>query len=342
MKKQLVLASLAIYFISCSTLVPTFIPKKQASTNTSPLAERANTYFWKHFHEGNYDSIPQILHLLKSAYLEDPTNPTIVARIGFTHAWAGSERIRVKNGDANIIDHFTLASKYFEEARQLNPKDVRLLAFHGDFLMTEGNLGQDKRKTTKGYLQAKRATKIWPEWANFTLSYVLSLSPKDSKLFQESIDLMWQTLDACVCEKVDRKQLNWGQYYHLLETPLKEKNRRACWDTWITPHNLEGFFIHFGDLYVKSGDWETGIMLYNNAKTIPTYKNYPYKDFIEKRIQNAQLNMKAFNKYSNQTLDSSDKVLMIDSKISCTGCHQKQQYIPPAQATSYVAPHLKK
>ena len=38
-----------------------------------------------------------------------------------------------------------------------------------------------------------------------------------------------------------------------LET--KEGARRACWNSRIAPHNLEGFFLNMGDMLVKSGDW---------------------------------------------------------------------------------------
>lgn len=341
MKKLLVLLFLSIYFVSCSTIIPMFMKKKKPSAASSELAVMADHYFWKHFHEGNYDSIPQILNLLKAAYIEDPNNATIVAHLGFTHAWAGSERIRLPKIPANIIDHYALASKYFGEAIELNPKDIRLLGFHGDFLMAEGNLAQDNRKTTKGYFEAKKVAKQWPEWGDFTLSYVLSLSNKDDKRFQESIDLMWHNVDACACEKVDRTDLDWTKYYPMLQSDLKEKNRRACWNSWIAPHNLEGFFIHFGDILVKSGDWKKGLTMYQNAKTSPEYNTYSYKDLVEKRIQNAQKNTTAFNNYRQGQPANNDQVLMIDSKISCMGCHQKQQYITPQKATSYVAPHLR-
>lgn len=342
MKKLGVLFFLGLYLASCSTIIPMFMKKKQANNEFSDLATYADTYFWTNFHEGNYDSIPQILHLLKAAYIENPNNATLAAHIGFTHAWALSERIRLKESSANIIDHAALATKYFEDAKRLDPKDVRLKGFHGDFLMSEGSIAKDKKKITKGYFEAKSVTKQWPEWGDFTLSYPLSLSSKTDKRFQESIDLMWHNADVCACEKVDRNALDWRKYYTLLEGDLTEKNKRACWNTWITPHNLEGFFIHFGDILIKSGDLEKGLMMYQNVKLVPEYENYPYKAFLEHRIKNAKQNLKRFNQSIEVAYGNSNQVLMINSEISCMGCHQKTKYVAPKQASSYLAPHIKK
>jgi len=315
--------------------------KKKADNSFSPLAKAADDYFWKHFHEGNYDSIPQILNRLKEAYLENPNNPTIAAHIGFTHAWAGSERIRVKDLRPDIIDHYSLAAQYFEDAYKLNPKDIRLKGFHGDFLMASAGIANNKQQATKGYFEAKSVAKQWPEWGDFTLSYVLSLSNKNDRLFKESIDLMWHNTEACVCDKkLDREHFDMVPYYKLLETDLKEKNRRACWNSWIAPHNIEGFFIHFGDILVKSGDWKKGLMMYENAKKSRDYATYPYKELLENRIKNAKANTQNFNNYGQSQPKNSNKVLMIDSEMSCMGCHQKTKYIPIQAAQSYVAPHL--
>ena len=341
MKKILFLLTLTAFIVSCSNIIPFFKQGKIASKTRSELALSASDYFWVHFHEGHYEKIPKILNRLKEAYIENPNDAMNVAHIGFTHAWAASERIRLKELRPDIIDHYALAARYFKEAYELDPNDVRLLGFHGDFLMADATLAKNDKKIIEGYFKVKKAIDEWPEWGNFTLSYFLSLSPADSDLFQESIDLMWGNLDVCALENVDRKNPDYTKYYALLKTELTQKNRRACWNTWIAPHNLEGFFIHFGDILVKSGDWQAAIKMYNNAKTSQEYENYPYKEALNKRIKNAKANITAFNNYPQKMPVDSDKVLMIDSQLSCMGCHQKKRYIPVVKATDYVAPHLK-
>jgi hypothetical protein len=50
--------------------------------------------------------------------------------------------------------------------------------------------------------------------------------------------------------------------------------KRACWNSWIAPHNFEGFFLNMGDMLVKVGDWRTAQKIYANAKLSPDYANW--------------------------------------------------------------------
>ena len=67
------------------------------------------------------------------------------------------------------------------------------------------------------------------------------------------------------------------------ETNLKRK--RACWNSWIAPHNVEGFYLNMGDMLVKNGDWEKAVEIYSLAKQVPQYENWTYKGVLEKRIK---------------------------------------------------------
>ena len=81
--------------------------------------------------------------LLKAAYLQNPYDAKIAARIGFLHAWSLSERQRLKNIPPQITDNAILAKKYFEEAVRLNPEDARYLGFHSSMMMSEGWIHKD-------------------------------------------------------------------------------------------------------------------------------------------------------------------------------------------------------
>lgn len=83
-----------------------------------------------------------------------------------------------------------------------------------------------------------------PEFNLFTGGYVFSRLPADSPQFQEGLAWQWRTLDHCI----------------------EEGKKRACWNSWIAPHNLEGFFLNMGDMLVKSGDWQMAQKIYANAR----------------------------------------------------------------------------
>ena len=98
--------------------------------------------------------------------------------------------------------------------------------------------------------------------------------------------------------------------------------KRACWNGWIAPHNFEGFFMNFGDMLVKKGDWGAGIEMYNAAKLSDNYDEWPYKDVLDERIQNAMGNVKNFNEPVDERRLFSQKVIMFNSKMACMSCHQ--------------------
>jgi len=76
----------------------------------------------------------------------------------------------------------------------------------------------------------------------------MSSRPYDSERFKEGLDDQWRNLDVCVGETVDRQHPDYARYMRL-ET--REGPKRVCWNSWIAPHNFEGFFLNFGDMLVK-------------------------------------------------------------------------------------------
>ncbi len=82
--------------------------------------------------------------LLKAAYLQNPYDGKIAARIGFLHVWSLTERQRLKNIPPQITDNAILARKYFEEAVRLNPEDARYLGFNSSMMMP-GRIDSQRR-----------------------------------------------------------------------------------------------------------------------------------------------------------------------------------------------------
>ena len=102
-----------------------------------------------------------------------------------------------------------------------------------------------------------------------------------------------------------------------LET--KEGQKRVCWNSWIAPHNFEGFFLNMGDMLVKSGDWQTARKIYANAKLAHEYPTWPHREVLEERMQSAEANVAAFNAPPS----GNKPAMMINSAIACMACHQQ-------------------
>ena len=321
MKKIIVLSILVSTLIGCNYLATTFTAKKEYSINQSELSKKANKYFWDNYHQGNYDSIPQMINILNLALQETPNDLISTTHLGFVHVWALSERQRLENPNPAITEHIILSHKYFEEANLMNKHDIRVMGFLADLKLAEGSIFDNKKQQTEGYFLGLKAIERWPQFNKFTLGYFISSLDRTDKNFKKGLEWQYTTIDDCACEKNTRNT----DYKSAIDKIRKSKNpmiTRACWNTWIAPHNWEGFCLNWGDMLIKNGNIEEGIRIYKLAKESDNYAEWPFKKILDERIINANNNVSDFNKPINETNLKNQNVIMFNSKISCMSCHQ--------------------
>ena len=302
----------------CGSLAVWSAPEKAPSAQRTPAALQADALFWRTLHAGAYEQIPQSLTALKAAYLANPNDAVTAAHIGWMHIWRLAERARITPASGpEITDDAVLARKYFEEAVRLHPGEARYLGFYASLLMTEGTIHGDEKLVRRGYYTMRDAVAAWPEFNYFTSGYGAGALPHDSPRFTEGLEAQWLNLDVCVGERVDRVNPDFARY---MGRETKEGPARACWNSWIAPHNFEGFFLNFGDMLVKVGDPATAVTMYGNARLTPDYGRWPYRDVLEDRIANAARNVEAFRRPDPPP---GGPAMMIRSRYACVGCHQQ-------------------
>jgi hypothetical protein len=284
----------------------------------SKAAEQADGLFWKTLHDGQYDQISLALNALTAAYLENPNDAITAAHIGWMHVWRLSERTRMAEVPATITDDAVLSRRYFEEAVRLNPTEARYLGFYASMLLAEGAIHKDEKLTRKGYFTLQDSIKAFPEFNYFTAGYVMSDRPRDSERFKEGLEYQWLNVDVCVGKNIDRQNPDYQTYMHLM---TKEGSKRVCWNSWIAPHNFEGFFLNMGDMLVKSGDWRTAQKIYANARFSGEYAQWKFRDVLEERIAQAEANVAMFNAPPDAA-GRMVKPIMVRSAFSCVACHQ--------------------
>jgi len=292
-------------------------PDKTPTASTSEKAKSANAKFWEAFHGGRYEELPGVIEALTAAYLENPRDAQTAAHIGFSHIWFASERARLEKQSPTITDHILLSRKYFAEAVRLSPDDERFKGFLASMELAEGAVHGDEKLLRRGYFDLLAAIDGWPEFNLFTAGYVLSRLPVTDSKYAEAVDYQWRNLDVCVGERVDRRAAEYAKYM-VLETTTGPK--RACWNSWIAPHNFEGFFLNMGDMLVKQGDPETARRVYASAKLSKTYQQWSFKSVLEDRIAQADENVAPFR---NPHPAEKTRTMMIFSTFACTGCHQQ-------------------
>jgi hypothetical protein len=306
------------YLFGCGYMAVRSAPAKQASASRTEAALKADELFWQTLHAGRYEEIPAVVNALTGAYLANPNDAVTAAHIGWTHFWRLAEGARLDRAPPTITHDAILARRYFEEAVRLNPKEARYLGFLASATMTEGSIHKDEKLTRRGYFLMQDAVKAWPEFNLFTAGYGASRLPPDSERFKQALERQWETLDLCSGDRIDRVDPQFGKYMSLATT---EGPKRACWNSWIAPHNFEGFFLNMGDMLIKSGNWRTAQKIYATARLSPTYEQWSFRDVLEARINDAQANVAAFN----TPLDNADKTrprIMVASAFACMACHQ--------------------
>lgn len=308
--------------ISCADFAVRSAKKKPAGTEPGDYVRAANAFFWKRFHAGDYDSIPVIIDSLNLALSHEPDDLRSTAHLGFVHIWALSERQNRKNPDPAIIEQVFLARRYFQEAVTMDDADPRLLGFLADMTLAEGaHLDNDKEKT-EGYFVGLHSIREWPQFNKFTIGYAFAGLDTGSANFKEGLRWQYESMNDCACEIKGTDRMSDSAKTAIIFESKTPRVKRACADTWIAPHNLEGFFLNMGDMLVKSGQWEKARQIYALARIAPAYSQWPFKDTLDARILNARANVAVFNRPPDERNLSRQAVMMSASGYSCMGCHK--------------------
>lgn len=322
MKKMITMCSAAILMAGCGVIVKLTDSKKAKGEYVeTPISKEANAFFWDQFHQGNYDSIAAITAKLNLALAADPNDLVTTAHLGFLHVWALSERQRLQNPKADITEHLLLSKRYFEEAHKMNPNDPRLLGFLADMTIAEGNVLQDRQLVVDGYFKGLKSIRMWPQFNQFSIGYVFSVLDTTDANFDKAIEWQYRTIEDCACEKIERN----GDYeaaVNKIKYFKDPKIARACWNSWIAPHNWEGFCLNFGDMLTKKGDVEEAKKIYNLARLSDTFEDWPHKEVLEERLRNMKQNTVAFNEPVDELNLPTQSVVLFNSQYSCVSCHQ--------------------
>lgn len=317
---KLITLFLIFCLCGCGIIATTFTSSKKYEVAQTDISKNANKFFWDNYHLGNYDSIPKIIEKLNLALQENPKDIISTTHLGFVHIWALSERQRLDKPNPTITEHILLSKKYFQEANLMNPHDLRVLGFLADLTLAEGITLENKKEITQGYFLGLKSIRQWPQFNKFTIGYFFSSLDKNDKNFKKGLGWQYSTIDDCACEKNTRNDL-----VAATRKIKQSKNPiiyRACWNSWIAPHNWEGYCLNWGDMLTKNGEMEEAKKIYALAKESDTYNEWPYKEILEKRIVNVSSNYVDFNQKIDEVNLNKQNVIMFNSKISCMSCHQ--------------------
>ncbi len=275
----------------------------------------ADAFFWDRFHAGDYDAIPAVLAALEGGLAERPDDPSLSRHVPWTHIWRLGEMSRGTIALTEILESLDATRPGFARANELNPGDPRVLGFLAGITLGEGIILNNPVLYDEGTALFVDGIRAWPEFNYFSSGYILSQLPRDHPGFQLGLAQQWANIDVCAGFVVDRTNPD-------LAATLRRETRtgrlRVCWNSWIAPFNLEGFFMNLGDMLVKDGQVATGVQVYEAARLADNYDRWPWKTMLEQRIVDAAENATHFNTEPPVP----GHTIMFESTYSCMGCHQ--------------------
>jgi hypothetical protein len=311
----IVAAGAALATVGYPQLAVYSAPRKAAKLSDSPQATGAKQAFMAAFMAQRYEALPEVTAALTAAYLKNPNDPKLALLLGHAHFWRAAERGRDPQAGPGITDSLVLANFYFSEAYRLQPDDHRIAGWLASTQMALGSVHGDERAIRRGYFMLKESARADPEFNDFTLGYVMSRLPAGDPKLAEAVQAMWANLDLCAGHKVDRRNPDLSV---LGSGGIPEGPRRVCFNGPYTPHNVEGFFLAFGDLLVKTGDPERAKAVYLQARVSPAYESWPFKALLEERVKTADIRAAQFASLK----DAANAPEMIGaSSRACAVCH---------------------
>ncbi len=279
--------------------------------------------FWQTLHHGDYAHIQAVLEAETGAHLRHPGDATTMAHVGFLHIWRISERVRQGSVAPTVTDDAVLARSYFQRAVNQVPGDARYQGFLASAMLAEAGIQHDPVLQRQAERTMRGAIKAWPAFNLFTAGYVMSGLDATSPGFQQALAQQWRNLEVCAREPVERHQPDIVRLAARIEAlPVDARDRRACNESAIAPHNQEGFFLNMGDMLVKSGDWQTARRIYAAAKSTPGYASWPYRRELEQHINDARTNVARFNAVVPPGSTPPAR-MMLHSTFACMACHQQ-------------------
>jgi hypothetical protein len=261
---------------------------------------------------GDISLLPQLMADLDAAVTQNPED-------GRAHFFAGTMRLWKLGEDADDLSVAEMAPfavpmiERLGKAHELLPGDPRVPAFRGLGEVRVGLLLGNEGLVAQGRTHLEEAIERLPAYGYFLRVSALNGAPAGSANYATVVSDMLSVVEHCAYET------DASGRYEYLEGPL-DAQRRVCNNAGIVPHVWEGLFITFGDVVLKAG-WEPerARVIYESAKSSPTYEEWPFTAELEQRIEQAELRAAL---YADADA-SNDPPVWTDDGHVCVGCHQR-------------------
>ncbi|MBL92992.1 MAG: hypothetical protein CMH56_14420 [Myxococcales bacterium] len=307
---------------ACITVATALTPSPEPVSH--PQTPELDQQFWKVLQSGDYEQISSVEIPIKAAYLEQPRDPVLAAKLGFLHAWRVTERARLKEVGPDITDDLSMAQRYFHAAHRLEPDNPIYHGFYAAYALADATIHDDPKRLTQAGLESRNAIRAWPEFNLFTFAYLTHALPYDDQRNADAVADLDDIIHRCIGDAPPSSASDFAQALDRSTHAPDERQRRACGNTDKVPFNIQGFMLNLGDTLVRQGDLERAQFVYETLQQTAEHAAWPFHAITETRLQNLQVNVGRFQKNpprGTPYINPTDRA-MFHSSIACVGCHQ--------------------
>jgi len=282
-------------------------------------ARKASDAFWNTYWGNDYAHIADVQSELRAAIAENPNDAELTALLAATHWWHVSEAAgRERHPDPAVLNSdLPTALQLMRQAAQLDQDEDHLPGFVGVLMMHVGRFTNDANLVAQADEALDGAVYRFPEFNGFNMWAGHNADPKDSPGFQKGLEALWNAVDGCSGEKIDRTNPDIAPYLRLATSHGRKK---VCWnENGLAPHAFEGLMLNLGSGLVKAGAVAQARIVFHNAQLVPEYSTWPYRSVLEALLASdldARAALFADGDPSNDPLPTG-----IDR--SCVYCHAK-------------------
>jgi len=261
----------------------------------------------------NHEALPQIIAALDESVARDPNDAASAFYAGVMRLWRLTRARPDRNRDlAQMALDARDAVALLETATALRPESEHAAAFLGIAQVGIGAFVGDEVRIEQGRQILDGAVPLNPAYVHGVRALVFGALPRAHPLFQQAIDGVRRSLEACGSVGGGEQ----GLTFAYAAGPLPSA-QRVCNDSGIVAHVWEGLFLTFGDILVKQGEADKARAAYENAKASPAYDTWLLREPLEERI--AQAGARA-DLYLDDDATNDPLTWMEEDRI-CVGCH---------------------
>lgn len=307
----------SLYLGGCSAIAVAVAPNRTAAA-ASTDTEVGTRLFQDALRQGDYEGLPDVIEELTRLAIANPLDGQIHTSLGMAHLWRVSERVRDPDPSPRLTEHVVLSRHYLRSAEDLLPDDARVHAWSAGAQLATASLLSDARAQRAGYFAMQRGIRRYPEFNLFSASFVFSRLPFDHPRYESQVvDNMFEAVRRCYGRADTWEERRETIAVAMAEQELPTDESRVCYPSPYAPHNIEGFFMHFGDALSKAGRLDDAVQAWQLANLAPGYSTWPYREQLEARINDPEAH------YNVARAGSAGEGMMITSAYSCSGCHQE-------------------